>query len=527
MVDSVKKFYETNIIDPTVKVISLSDIHGDIQSFIISLRDCAKVIRKKKPSQNPDSEESMPNLKNYSVFNNETYDNNMEDILNLDLNTSEKDYIDDLNYEWCGGNTHVVICGDMIDPFRDERIHTHCIKTGNIACSYYPQIELKILMFINAINNQAKHRCGKIVKLFGNHELGNIILGVNYGYNVRYTYKDDQNIGYYKGVSRLDIFRVGNHGFNLLVEGGCGILIKINDTIFVHGDLVESYDIYDDLNQFINDPDPAKRTEIKWYLKFYPDHLDDYSSLFSKRRSDDALIHERISAKNAGNRTDSDKFCSKLVDSFRKFVGDRTDITEHPDQLKLVIGHCPQHYSSTISSEQNETYSQKMDRSDNVMEVFGNKIYSGPAVFDITRGVNNDFTNNRTKIFGITMECLIPDTNLNRVYRVDIGSSRGFDYYKSDSGTGWNPIPEFPVNLEKENKFLYSKTPQVLEINIDGSIRIIKSKMRNTRIHLPRPAYELHAKTIPELDIHTNPVQDHYRQKYLKYKNKYLQLKQN
>ena len=38
--------------------------------------------------------------------------------------------------------------------------------------------------------------------------------------------------------------------------------------------------------------------------------------------------------------------------------------------------------------------------------------------------------------------------------------------------------------------------------------------------------YELHARAIPELDIHTTPVQDHYLQKYLKYKNKYLQLKQ-
>ena len=43
-----EKFYETNIIDPTIKVFSLSDIHGDIQSLIISLQDCTKVIRKKE-----------------------------------------------------------------------------------------------------------------------------------------------------------------------------------------------------------------------------------------------------------------------------------------------------------------------------------------------------------------------------------------------------------------------------------------------------------------------------------------------
>ena len=79
-------------------------------------------------------------------------------------------YIDDLNYEWIGGSTHVVICGDFIDPVRTSV----CTKNGNIECSYYPQIELKIFMFINSINRQIQTG-GKIIKLLGNHELGNIL----------------------------------------------------------------------------------------------------------------------------------------------------------------------------------------------------------------------------------------------------------------------------------------------------------------------------------------------------------------
>jgi hypothetical protein len=120
------------------------------------------------------------------------------------------------------------------------------------------------------------------------------------------------------------------------------------------------------------------------------------------------------------------------------------------------------------------------------------------------------------------MECLIPETTVNRVYRVDIGSSRGFDYYNK---LLQSPSPiNFPRTVEDENKFLYSKTPQILEINTDGSINIIKSKMRNTRIHLPRPEYEQYITDIDELNI----AKDHkyYKYKYLKYKNKYLQLKQ-
>ena len=48
--------------------------------------------------------------------------------------------------------------------------------------------------------------------------------------------------------------------------------------------------------------------------------------------------------------------------------------------------------------------------------------------------------------------------------------------------------------------------------------------MRNTRIHLPRPTYEQHTRSIPELNINTD-LHEYYKKKYLKYKYKYLQLK--
>jgi hypothetical protein len=560
-----QKFYETNIIDPSIKVFSLSDIHGDIQSFIIALRDCAKVIRKKlkpvtsKPTFADETEERIFNLNNYTDFNKDTYDENMESILNLDLNKDEHIYINDLNYEWCGGNTHVVICGDIIDPFRDDKHHKNCIKTGGLACSYYPQIELKILMFINAINIQASLTGGKIVKLLGNHEACNIITNPNFNYNIAYSYKEDQNKGYYKGISRTDTFQVGQPGFNLLFEGGCGVLIKINNTIFVHGDLVESYDIYDDLNQFINNPQERnqKNWDDKFCLVIMVESSPLFETLFGRDRGDRKIIDKIISQKNIGNDKLEKEFCDKLIGSFMKFKSNGKIITEDANELKLVIGHCPQSWSSTYTLTANETYSELINQ-DDVMQVFGNDIYSGKSVFDRK--------DNRRRIFGISTQCLIPNTRLNRIYRVDIASSRGLDYYGEPSPTVASPTIaspsstfafllanpgstlanagltfanqkkpftasnstlKLPSSIEEENRFLYSKTPQVLEINVDGSINIIKSKMRNTRVHLPRDVYEQHAKTIPELDIQTNPIQDHYLKKYLKYKNKYLQLKQN
>ena len=71
------------------------------------------------------------------------------------------------------------------------------------------------------------------------------------------------------------------------------------------------------------------------------------------------------------------------------------------------------------------------------------------------------------------------ENNDNYVYHVDIGSSRIFDQNYVNI-----------IDRDSENKILFSKTPQVLKIDSNDNIFIIKSKMRNTRIHLPRPNYE-------------------------------------
>lgn len=49
LTQSSMPFFQTEIIH-NGPIFTLSDIHGDIHSFIISLRDCAKVIKKKSGS---------------------------------------------------------------------------------------------------------------------------------------------------------------------------------------------------------------------------------------------------------------------------------------------------------------------------------------------------------------------------------------------------------------------------------------------------------------------------------------------
>ena len=465
----------------------------------------------------------------------------MEQQLKKDVNTDDlkATYKDDLNYEWCGDNTHVVICGDIIDPYRGETYLPICRKIEKkegykyededynkeydvtyeeiqkdeklLPCEYYPQIELKILWFINAINKQIinQNKEGKIIKLVGNHDLSAIIDGA---YTDRYAFPTDlKKTNYYNNCKRQDIFKVGNPGFNFLVEGGIGILVKINSTIFVHGDLVETYNTYNDLNQFMNDEN--KREQYKWQNMFSRE-LDyniaamghEKSSLLSRKRGNiDNKAHYRIEYED-----EQQKYCNELRESFLKFRDYSNPVlTDDVNNLKLVIGHCVQR-SEPNEYYKNRTYNLIENETNNIVETYGVDTYVGKS-----------YKTNRSTIFGITMECKIEDEykntelqiyDLYQLYRIDIGSSRGQDFEP------YNSIK----TPEDENFYLYSKTPQILEINKDGTVKIKKSTIGNTRRYLLRPTYEKLTKNIDELKL-TNST---YNKKYLKYKNKYLQLKQ-
>ena len=102
------------------KIYALGDIHGDIIPLIICLRDCCKVIKKKS---------------NFD-FKQDTLDQDLENQLNKEWN--ETNYVDDLNYEWIGENSKVVLCGDILDNVRGFTFK----KPGE-----YPMEEARILKF--------------------------------------------------------------------------------------------------------------------------------------------------------------------------------------------------------------------------------------------------------------------------------------------------------------------------------------------------------------------------------------------
>ena len=200
------------------QIFTFSDIHADIHLLVILLRDLAGVIRKK-----PDF-----------TFDRNTADADMESLLKIDIQWNDGDYIEDLNYEWIdGNNSYIVIVGDMIDG---TRFPGDVKKSDGTLEHEYPQVEIKILRFINALNKQALMNRGRIYKLLGNHEVLNML-----EQGEQYLFNNDKILGkpYYRGLTREQVFGYNNIGHQLLMEDSCKCILMINNYIFVHGQLID------------------------------------------------------------------------------------------------------------------------------------------------------------------------------------------------------------------------------------------------------------------------------------------------
>ena len=509
-------------------IYALSDIHGDFHAFLISLRDCANVIQKKSNQ-------------NYNRDNVEQIDPYIETNLNINISADDNDFDETFGYEWSGGNSYVVICGDIIDPYRPG--YNNCLRAPRINCTNYPQIEIKILRFINEMNAQAKKVNGKIFKLLGNHEFNNINSSFNEDIYSGYRFDINHDYG---GISRKELFNYGEEGYNLLFKDHCYTLLKINGNIFVHGELPEiKLEEIKMLNDIIN---TTRYFSHKFNIEIYNDWL------YNRTWASPDMITTRI------NDNTVDDFCgNNVIRRLQNFMNiDDINIDEVYD-LRVILGHCIQasydnkaHLLYDYTKEEIvrpvQNWRRGMPRGIHYNTTFNNLIhrdhiidvYNGETIYENRPA--NDFQN-INNIFGITMQCKKPGVQLAPVgaaaaaplpqpddffvYHVDIGSSRAFD--EDYEKTQYTELGE--------NQHFYSRTPQVLLIENTNKICIIKSRMKNTRTHLPRPDYELEINRISaQFKLHNphNPLAGHelslddrrYLKKYLKYKQKYLLLKE-
>ena len=448
--------YETFITNFNSIIYGIGDIHGDIIPLIICLRDCCKVIRKKKG------------------FNFKQDKKDKDLFLQMKKEWCDKTFKDDLNYEWCGGNSYVVFCGDILDNVRGPIYE----KPGE-----FPFEEARIFKFINSINKQAMEENGRLFKVLGNHDMYNLNGKIKTSYSTYVSQYAQNYIGYRQGAEgRLDYFGRGKPGAHLIGEDGAYLFLMINDFIFVHGGISSSLINVKTVNK-INSSLMKYIYDSNCDNKFDGETDNDENKLtFS---DGDGLVLDRYFGFVNGKT--EEEMCETLYDKFKIICHDmrKNKFDCDPKKMKLVIGHCNQ---NLITSKKNQIFKSgfsKLIKSDSFTQEFSKPVFSGES-------------SKEHGIYGITVSCGdrkeddTIDVNNPSIFRIDVGMSRGFNL------------------MDYNEDFILSRTPQVLKVdytNTNPEMSVIKSVLKNTLLHAPR--------------ISENP----YKSRYKKYKLKYTELK--
>lgn len=448
--------YETFITNFNSIIYGIGDIHGDIIPLIICLRDCCKVIRKKEGFN----------------FKQNKIDKDL--FLQMKKEWCDKTFKDDLNYEWCGGNSYVVFCGDILDNVRGPIYE----KPGE-----FPFEEARIFKFINSINKQAMKENGRLFKVLGNHDMYNLNGKIKTSYSTYVSQYAQNYIGYKQGaIDRLDYFGRGKPGAHLIGEDGAYLFLMINDFIFVHGGISSSLINVEIVNK-VNSSLMKYIYDSNCDNKFDGETDNDENKLtFS---DGDGLVLDRYFGFVNGKT--EEEMCETLYDKFKIICHDmkKNKFDCDPKKMKLVIGHCNQ---NLITSKKNQIFKSgfsKLIKSDSFTQEFSKPVFKGES-------------SKEHGIYGITVSCGdrkdddTIDVNNPSIFRIDVGMSRGFNL------------------MDYNEDFILSRTPQVLKVdytNINPEMSVIKSVLKNTLLHAPR--------------ISENP----YKSRYKKYKLKYTELK--
>lgn len=452
----------------TNQIVTFSDIHGDLDALIVCLRDCANVIY--KPGFNPSAGQRDPDLVRY---------------FEMDINSNQYDR--SLGYQWRHDDTSfVVIIGDLIDPVR--------VRANIIENIYHRQIELKILHFINAMNESAlrryqerhpnagaqielpDHHCGRIYKLLGNHDLFNF-LGYNPGFFnnfVRdYSFpkdipnKDDKKLDevyydtdikpishdveewetYYKNIKQQDeefysftrdtIFNYTHPGFNAYFETtGTGVALLINDNLFVHGGLYGQITMNDVIH--FNQELLQSKSHLLSPAQF--NTLCRYIMPILQVRhyaehNDDTDIPSQ-----QGKPLDSGRVsCSSFADKLVQFCGQDGCPSINPRRIRMFKGHCSQSLAnlkpSTVLSGfiMNTGTTEIYSNYDTEDQIHPNAFYHGPQTEAVDEKDEDDLEryHPHNRKWGVTLSC---DRNTNQA--LDLAGQPSPQIIKVDVGMG-------------------------------------------------------------------------------------------
>lgn len=141
----------------------------------------------------------------------------------------------DNNNKWIGKKTYVVQVGDQVDNCRPlERKCGEREELTEDLSSYSGELpeDIKIMEFLNDLNEEANKVGGAVISLLGNHELMNVD-----GNMAHVSYKDFQRLG---KEDRINAFKPGNKYAKLLACSRLPAVI-IGSFIFVHAGFIQPF----------------------------------------------------------------------------------------------------------------------------------------------------------------------------------------------------------------------------------------------------------------------------------------------
>lgn len=405
------------------RVIAIGDIHGDLEALLVLLEEVAQVVK---------------------------FSCNIRDNRNFN------EYVE---FEWTGGDTYVVIVGDIVDRKRCGSM----MDQNGILIGEVPNEENKIFTILNRLALEADKYDGKLIKLIGNHEVMNIN-------------------GHYKYVSKLGLrYSRKRHPGSLFARKiiGCGTLgiVKIGDWIFVHGGLLPALvkavreSGITQINGFIRG---ANNIAQKMFLnELNGDYCENelmkkyfLSNTLSKKenirkskdkeledlfeRRDSLLNERRLSLDSyAGVQVPVRSVCDALRTAF-KLLG-------YSEDSRIVVAHSVQlerglRVRNTLDQENNFVSGYVLKKL--ILNEDKRMVYSGKGV---KYKENIDNTDHNIFPHGLNYECPFKNNDSGQIWRIDTGVSRGFDTFG---------LKQFEPDVLK--KVLRARRPSALEILYDG-----------------------------------------------------------
>lgn len=508
-------------LDEHREVFAIGDIHGDMDALIICLRDCCKVIRKKR---------EIP-------FDNTKKDRDLVNLMNM--MTTDGGYRRDLNYEWIGRDKIIVFTGDLIDNYRNPtNIHDTNKHVGE-----YPLEEVKIYLFLIEMRTQALRNNCEILLVLGNHEVLNLFSDVEI--TSRYTSplsKETKIIYDGKTYDRINFFSYNNVGSHLIGFSGFRFFVIINNILFIHSGIPFenpiNYALLNNYGSLISksvqnsaEIETNRKEIIEFIMCRDQSDYDDWKNrhtVYEYKLDRNAFESEyeysrELEKRKAEQNERKDLFCERTNSLIQNFCENESICGR---QNILVVGHEVQSdlvaYRKDDMHVTTKIFTEVLERTSSSTE------YIQPESSEHTPPFNDVYTHefesnageNFKYVPGVNVECLHTNTNYASIYRIDIGMSRAFDIGGNcifinktaiskntkffDDFAGVNPLtlPKYSnrevydTTLINEgtslSEYIFTlmraRSPTVLHIKFEPKEQItaIRSTLRNTLIHQPR-----------------------------------------